>query len=32
VADASIIPISPRAPTHLTCVMIGEHLTGRLLG
>jgi choline dehydrogenase len=25
VADASIMPESPRANTHLACVMIGEH-------
>lgn len=30
VADASIIPEPIRAPTHLTCVMIGELLADRL--
>lgn len=30
VADASIMPAPPRASTHLTTVMIGEHLAERL--
>jgi len=25
VADAAVMPASPRANTHLTCVAIGEH-------
>jgi len=31
VVDASIMPEVPRANTHLTCVMIGEHVAARLL-
>jgi choline dehydrogenase len=30
VVDASIMPEVPRANTHLTCVMIGEHVAARL--
>jgi choline dehydrogenase-like flavoprotein len=30
VIDASIMPAVPRAATHLTAVMIGEHLAARL--
>jgi choline dehydrogenase len=30
VGDASIMPAVPRANTHLTCVMIGEHLADRI--
>lgn len=30
VADASIMPTIPRAPTNLTCVMIGEMLAAKL--
>ena len=30
VIDASIMPDVPRANTHLTCVMIGEHMATRL--
>jgi choline dehydrogenase len=32
VVDASIMPEVPRANTHLTCVMIGEHVAARMLG
>jgi hypothetical protein len=32
VIDASIMPAVPRANTHLTCVMIGELMAGRLRG
>jgi choline dehydrogenase-like flavoprotein len=32
VCDASIIPTPPRAPTHLTAVMLAEHLAERLRG
>jgi choline dehydrogenase len=31
VADASIIPIVPRANNHLSCVMVGEHLVAKML-
>jgi 5-(hydroxymethyl)furfural/furfural oxidase len=31
VVDASIMPEVPRANTHLTCVMIGEHVAARIL-
>lgn len=31
VADASIMPTIPRAPTNLSCVMIGEQLARRLM-
>lgn len=30
VVDASVIPVPPRAPTHLTAVMIGEHIAARI--
>jgi choline dehydrogenase len=30
VVDASVIPVPPRAPTHLTAVMIGEHMAARI--
>lgn len=30
VADASLMPFSPRANTHLTCVAIGEHAAVRI--
>jgi choline dehydrogenase len=30
VVDASVIPVPPRAPTHLTAVMIGEHVAVRI--
>jgi len=30
VVDASVIPVPPRAPTHLTAVMIGEHIATRM--
>jgi choline dehydrogenase len=32
VVDASIMPEIPRANTHFTCVMIGEHMATRLRG
>ena len=32
VVDASIMPEVPRANTHLTCVMIGEHVAAQLAG
>lgn len=32
VADASIMPTIPRAPTHLSCVMIGEQIARHLAG
>jgi 5-(hydroxymethyl)furfural/furfural oxidase len=32
VIDASVMPEVPRANTHLTCVMIGEHMAARLGG
>ncbi len=32
VIDASIMPTIPRAPTNLTCMMIGEVLSGHLRG
>jgi 5-(hydroxymethyl)furfural/furfural oxidase len=32
VVDASIIPAPPRAPTHLTTVMIAEHMAARIQG
>jgi len=32
VIDASVMPEVPRANTHLTCVMIGEHMADRLRG
>ena len=30
VVDASVIPVPPCAPTHLTAVMIGEHMAARI--
>lgn len=30
VIDAAIMPETPRANLHLTCVMIGEHLAARI--
>jgi choline dehydrogenase len=30
VVDASVVPLPPRAPTHLTAVMIGEHVAARI--
>jgi choline dehydrogenase len=30
VVDASVIPVPPCAPTHLTAVMIGEHVAVRI--
>jgi len=30
VIDAAVMPEVPRANTHLTCVMIGEHMAARL--
>ena len=32
VDDASIMPAVPRANTHLTTVMIAEHLAARMVG
>ena len=32
VIDASVMPEAPRANTHLTTVMIGEHMAGKLKG
>jgi len=32
VVDASIMPAPPRAPTHLTTVMIAEHVAARIQG
>jgi choline dehydrogenase-like flavoprotein len=30
VADASVMPTIPRANINLTCIMIGEHVAGRM--
>jgi choline dehydrogenase len=32
VIDASVMPFVPRANTHLTTVMIAEHMAERLVG